>query len=364
MMKADIFYKKLFLIVAILLCSSISYAQETVAKKIERSYPFSNKGELHINNKYGNININGWDKKSIKITLHVEVSHKKRENANSMLERIDADFNVNTNFISISTEINEKSSGFFAKYFDKVNPFDLNMSNVKINYTVYLPTTAEIDVTNKFGDVIISNWNGKLKATIEHGDAWINENLTKAVINMKFGKIKTRDLSYGTINLKNGELDLVASKQLFINSSGSKIYVDAINSLELNSSKDEITINEVTNLQGDLEFSKITVNTLGDEMRIASLVTELKIYSIRRPDSKIFIDQESSEININISGQSLRFTAVLEEGLLRIPTSFRDIDTAVINNGKKIREISANYGKGTPGEYTIKGLKGIIILKE
>lgn len=339
-------------------------AQETVSKKVEKSYGLTNNGELHLNNKYGDVLINGWDRNAIKLVVDIEVSHKKKENAKDLLDRIDIETKVTNDFVSITSGINEKSTSFFSRYFNKMNPFDLDKSNIKINYTIYLPSNAEMDITNKFGDVIISDWEGKLKANVEHGNVWINDDLTNANISMKFGKLHTKNITYGNLTLKNGELDLEESKQLKINSSGTNMEIGTVSSLEIYSSKDEININEVTSIQGELAFSKVHINSVGEEIRLTTKIADLWVSKIEKPNSRIHIDQESSELNINIAGQSLIFNATLEQGLLRIPTSFTDIHTDVINKGKKIREINATYGNGPYGEFILTGLKGVIILKE
>ncbi|NJB69795.1 hypothetical protein GGR42_000257 [Saonia flava] len=343
---------------------SISFGQETVSKKIEKSYGLTNSGELHLNNKYGDVIINGWDRSSVRLTIDVEVTHKKKENAKDLLDRIDVTTKVTKDLVDLTTEIHQGSSGFFARYFSKVNPFDLDKSNIKINYTIYLPNNAEMNITNKFGDVIISDWQGKLKTNIEHGDFWINDDLTNAHINITFGKLNAKTITYGNITIKNGELDLEGSKQLQLTSSGTTMEIGAISSLEIESSKDEINIDEVKSIHGDLDFTKIHINTLGEEIDIKTKVADFWVSAITKPDSKIYIDQESSEFNISISGQSLIFNATLEQGLLRIPKSFTDIHTDIINNSRKIRKINATYGKGPYGEFVLTGLKGVIILKE
>ncbi|PCJ97197.1 MAG: hypothetical protein COA50_06040 [Flavobacteriaceae bacterium] len=363
-MGMDISYKKIaFLASFLLLCQTVP-AQETVSRKVEKSYGLTNNGELLLNNKYGDITIKGWDRNSIKITVNIEVSHKKRENAKELLDRVAITTRVTDDLVRVTSDINDKNTSFFSRYFSKVNPFDLDKSNIKINYTIFLPSNAEMDITNKFGDVIISDWEGKLKANVEHGNIWINDALTNANISVRFGKLKTKSISYANITIKNGELDLEGSERLRINSSGTTMEIGTVASLELYSSKDEININNVTTIEGEIKFGKVHINTVGEAISLSTVVADLWVYKIDNPNSRIRIDQESSELNINIAGQSLIFNATLEQGLLRIPKSFTEIHTDIINKGKKIRKINATYGEGPYGEFILTGLKGVIILKE
>lgn len=364
MMSKGTFYKKLLLIAMTVTSGCTLAAQEKASKKIERTYAMTHAGEFHLDNRYGNVAINGWEKNSIAITIDIKVSHKKKENAEDLLERINPEFKVVGDFVGITTEIAEKGTSFFSRYFNKANPFDFDKTNIRINYTVYLPVNAEIDVTNKFGDVIVADWTGKLKAKIEHGDMWINTDLTNANITMRFGKLRAKSITYGSISLKNGRIDMVESEDLRINSSGTTIKIQKVSSLDLYSSKDEVSIENVGSIMGDLRFSNIYIDTLGKEIGLRMKLVDFRVSNIEKPDAIVTIDQESSEIYLNVTGLAFKFDATLEEGLLRIPTSCTHIKTNVIDRGKKIREISASYGKGTPGRFSITGKKGAVVLRE
>ncbi len=339
-------------------------AQEKVSKKISKTYDMTSAGELYLDNKYGDVTIQGWKKNSIVISVEIKVSHKKKESAEDLLNRISPTIKVLDNFISVSSDIAEKSTGFFAKYFNKANPFDFDRSNVQINYTVNLPANAELEILNKFGDVIIEDYTGKLKLDAQHGDVWINENLNNADINLKYGKLRAESINYGSIRLKNGSLNLEKSKDLRLNSSGSNIDIEEITSLEIYSSKDEITIDEVESINGSLEFTNMQVNNLDDEINLSMKIADFKVDTIHSSDASIIIYQESSEISLNIEGFSFNFDATLEEGLVRLPKSFKNVNTKMLDKGKRVREITAKYGKDTPGKISITGEKGVILLKD
>ncbi len=360
-----IFYKPILLILILLLSNYNVWAQEKVSKKIENTYPLTNTGELHLDNKYGNIVVNGWEEKTIQIVVNIEVSKKKKEDAKELLKRIKSVINSTEDFISISSVIEEKSNSMFSRLFDKANPFDFDRGNIQINYDIYLPHNAEINITNKFGDIIMNGWNGKLKVNQQHGDIWINKSLNNANIEMKFGKLKTKSITYGTIRFKNGEIDIEESKELKITSSGTTITIENVASLEIQSSKDKITIQQIGNIQGELKFSSMNLNKVSEDINLTMEVTDFRVYKLQKPNANITINQESSELNINIAGTTLDFNASLEQGLLRIPKSFTNVKTNMIDKRKRIRKISATYGTNRDsGKFQITGTKGIIVLTE
>ncbi|GAA3608108.1 hypothetical protein GCM10022396_26730 [Flavivirga amylovorans] len=340
------------------------YSQEVLTKTIEEIYEMTNSGELHLENKYGNVTINGWEENDISIKIDVKVSNKKKDDAKILIDRIVANSKTVDDFVSIISEISDKNTSLFSRYFNKVNPFEFDKSNVEINMTIYLPMHAEIDITNKFGDVIIDNWTGRLKANIEHGDLWINEDIPNARITMKFGKLRSKSITYGTINLKNGDLDIASSDKLLLRTSGTKVEIDHVEDLEIISSKDEIIIQEVNKIQGELNFSNAQIEHVQEKITLNMKVAELRIAKINKPDAYVSINQESSDININITGLSFKFNATLEQGLLRLPKTFYNIENNMIDKSKRIREINAIYGKSASGIFSFNGKKGIIVLKE
>lgn len=358
----DIFYK--ILIVCILYSGHNIRAQEEVSKTIEKSYKFTNAGELQLENKYGNIIINGWDQNEIQIIVDIKVSKKEKEDAQELLTRIKPFFTVSGDFINIFSNIEEKSNSFFSRMLNRANPFDFDKGNIQIDYKINLPVNAEAQLTNKFGDIIISDWKGRLKVNLQHGDMWINNNLTNANIETKFGKLQAKSITYGNIELKNSELDLDTSEDLRITSSGSTITIDSVKNLEMYSSKDKATIRNSERIQGELRFSNVRLEEIKENIDLTLDVADLWVNEILKNDAHITIKQKSSELNINISNLSFDFSASLEQGLLRIPKSFVDIKTDVVDSKKKLRNITASYGLGKKGEFNITGKKGVIILKE
>lgn len=357
-------YKKLFLSIAVSLATFTLAAQIEVSKKISETFTMTNAGELHIDNKYGDIVINGWDEDTISIDVEIMVTHKKRDNAESLLERINPNIRAVNGFVSVTSEISDKNDGFFAKYFNKANPFDYDKSNIQINYTIYMPSKAELEITNKFGDVIIGDWTGKLKGDLQHSDMWINNDLNNADLNLKYGKLRARSINYGSIHINNGAMDIEESKDLRLNSNGTEITIDKISSLEIYSSKDDIVIEEAGTVHGDIKFTNLQLNNIYNEVNLTMKIADFKVLNINNDDVVLTLRQESSKVSLDVKGFAFEFEATLEQGLLRLPKSFKNVDTKMLDKGKRIRKISAHYGNAASGNISITGEKGAIILKD
>ncbi len=360
----DTRYKIVLWIAVVLLFFKMGTAQEKISKTIEKTLPLTNVGELRLENKYGDINVNGWNRNEVSISIKITVNHRKKENAKDLLGRINTKIKSSSGFASIVSEISNKNTGWLADLFNKANPIDFDRSRVQIDYQVYLPSKAKLKVTNRFGDVVIEDWSGPLNLLLEHGDLWVSDNLGKADITMKYGKLRARNINYASIYLKNGELDMIDSKSLRLNTDGSNMRLNAVSSLEIYSNKDDIFLEEVGTVYGSLKFSKLEAQRLIRNVDLNLKITDFRIAEILESAAEIVLEQESSDINLNVAGFSHRFSATLEQGVVRLPKSFENVNSNMLDKSSKLREIEATYGNGKEGSITITGIKGIVTLRE
>lgn len=361
-MKANLFYKNL-VICFFVAFSFTAVGQNKATKEIKKSHRLSNNGTLLLENKYGNIFIYGWDKESIDITVSIEAQRKNLDDAKELLNRITSNITATENQIIVKSEIEKKGKSFFKKYLSKIDPFKNEKTNTSINYTIYLPKSAAVEINNKYGDLIISDWNGKLDAHVEHGDIRTIEQISNSNISIKYGKLKARILEESEIESKDASVTIENSKNLKINSDGSEINLDEIERLELHSNKDNIEINTLKNGFGDVKYSTIIINNL-TKANLELYLAELRVLKFDTASPSLNINQEISDVYVNISNTSFDFSAQLEQGVLRIPKTMKNVNSKVVDKKNKIRNIIANYGDSEKGTLVFKGLKGVIILKE
>ncbi len=358
------FYKKLTLFIVAVTISQTFIAQEPVSKSIEKNLSIASDGAFYVDNKYGSVTINGWDNDNLEIIMNVKVFDKNEEEALNLLERIRPEVKIIGETIYLKSDISEKKQNTFSRFFNKVNPINLNKNNVQIDFTINIPKSITVDVTNKFGDVIIDAFEGNLHTTLQHGDMWINDSIKSATVNLKFGKLKSKTITNAIIELKNAELYLKSAEVIALKSSGSTIEIDEINQLNITSNKDKISIVKVNEIIGELKFSEVKIEHLTNLIGVNLKVTDLSIENIETPNPNIAIDQESSDIALNISDTAFKFSAYLKEGVLKMPITFSNINSNLIDKSEKLRQINATYGNNTTGIIKISGYRGTIILED
>lgn len=357
-----LFYKNIINALLVLMSCAV-FGQNKVSKEIKKTAAFYNNGQLYLENKYGDIFIDGWDKDIIEITVEIEAKGKNLEKAKELLNRINPEIEISGNVIMLKSHISEREQGFFNKYIRKVDAFNSEKTNTNINYRIYLPKQAEIEINNKYGDVIITNWRGALKAEVEHGDLRVTDSISKSNIAIKYGQLKASVLDNTSIIAKDATLSVAKSNKMKLDSNGSEIRFEEINNLELHSNKDNINIEQQNTIFGYVKYSTISLSNLNSKANLELHLAELRVLKCNK-NPIVNINQNTSNVYINISEYNFGFSAKLEQGVLRIPKTMKNISSKVLDKKNKIRNVKASYGNSHLGTLDLIGYKGIIILKE
>jgi len=231
-------------------------------KTIKKEFSITKDGEVKIDNKFGKVVVNTWEKNSVKIAVTVIVRADSEKEAQPLFERIAINFSNGRDFVKAKTEIEAKKSGWWGW-----GGWD-NNNDYAINYDVYLPATIELDLNNEHGETIIAQLSGDATIDIAHGnitaEGFLGElDLETAHSNgtIKAAKILKADLSHSNIRFKNiGESDLETAH--------CNIDIDNITTLRLDSRHTNFELGEIGDLRADSrhdDFEIEFINTIYSE---------------------------------------------------------------------------------------------------
>ena len=354
------FYKSV-LFLALTLLTNLLFGQSELKKEFSQTYDLSNDGALYLENKYGDVHISGWEKDVIQIEVNIETKGKNKSKVKELLDRVNPSIIATNRQIIIKSEIARKETGLIGKYINKIDPF--KKANAIINYRIYLPKYAEVEIYNKYGDIFISNWKGKLKAEVDYGNINSKEVISNSKITIRHGDVHAETITSSTIKMKEALLSITFGKDLKINSNGSEINIGTMEGLDITSNKDKIEINTLNGAFGSIEYSAVLFRNVENRINLHLSSAELKVMKLNKIPT-INISQTESEMYFNISDTNFSFNAKLEQGVLRIPKTMKNIESNILDKKKKLREITASYGGVRIGNIAFTGVKGVIILKE
>lgn len=281
--------------------------QKNQTKIIKKHFEVNPDATLEINNKYGNINLQTWDKNEIAFHIEIRVKGKNSDKVKERLDAISIDFSGNSKKVSASTNI--KKLGFFSRR---------NNTEFSIVYTVKLPKTNHIALTNEYGNISIDELSGKSAIVLEYG----NLNIEK--LNNSTNDFKLKYVSRANIDQIN---------KANISAGYTKVNIDQVENLTFNSNYTDLKINKVKKLNTKMDYGNLDIEKV-NQIDIESDYTQIKIGSLTQK-----LHAVNSYGSLNISELEKTFEKVL------IKTKYTNVSLGVKSDVGYKLDADISYGK-------------------
>ncbi|MEM6771803.1 MAG: hypothetical protein AAF597_14565, partial [Bacteroidota bacterium] len=142
-------------------------------KTYSETFNVNGEGSVRLENRYGEIRVETWERNEVKIDVRIRVTASDQEDADKTFDRIQIDFTSSTNRASATTSIgknNNKSKGLIERIFDGDWSWGGSSNNdYKIYYEVKMPASADLETTAKYCDVELPDLSGDTRLTIGYG---------------------------------------------------------------------------------------------------------------------------------------------------------------------------------------------------
>jgi hypothetical protein len=302
MEKMRVMYKIVVAIAAMVIPSLLFAGQgdNEKSKKIIKSFAIDQSAYVEIENKYGDIDIETWNKDSIRFEIIITVQSDKSDDLEGMLSLVKIDLKATNAFVLASTNWSEEV-GLFKKGILKINQEVSSNSRYNIHYKIKMPATIDLSIKNKFGNIFMMDYTGKLTIDQSYGDFRAHHITNFKQFSSKYGKVKIKEVDYGRINLQSvRSFDIDESIELDVESSSSEISLTEINTLNIVSSHDEIVIKKIDEINGSLSMSDLSIATLNSKFQMTTKYGSLKIGSVAMVCERINIESNKTDIELNL----------------------------------------------------------------
>jgi hypothetical protein len=183
-------------------------------KAYTKSYTIDANDKLQIDNSFGKITVNVWNKNEIKVDVDIKAYADDDDKAKELLDLVNINDNKSNDGVSFTTRIGDEGH--------KNNFWGTMTSNGKtsvrktiINYTVYMPSKNALTINNSYGAVILPELSGKLSINNSFGNL-IAKALTNAgnEINVKYCDANIVSLNGCDLKVAFGSLNLESADKL------------------------------------------------------------------------------------------------------------------------------------------------------
>jgi len=244
------------------------------------------------------------------------------------MNNIDLEFTGTKYYIIASTHFGSTSNVFFSDLRDLSESIIPSKNQVEIDYTVMVPSSMDINVSNKFGDIFIDDLKGNVSVSLSNGDLKINRLEGESSINHHFGKGIINYINNGKLTLSYSNLEIGEGKQLNVTSKSSEIYIDKVDILKIESRRDKYLAGQMNNLFGNSYFSDISVGSMHDEVNFSPGYGDFRIDSVSAGFSYINLNSDYSDIRMVFSKTSSFYLDIdyHPDVILRIPDDMGDFE--------------------------------------
>ncbi|MDA3952912.1 MAG: hypothetical protein PF485_04645 [Bacteroidales bacterium] len=301
-MKAPIFKSALLLIfVQILVITSAFAESEEFSKNLHKEYDANENTLLIIQNKFGDVDINNWDKDKVSIDVTITVDHKNEEKAKELIDYIEVKFSQTGNTIEAITTIDDK--------FSKWNTFTFNDNHKEfsIDYKVNVPKNIKLDLSSKYGNVFINEIAGHTKISVKYGNLKINKLTREAIkpyneiyLSYSNGTSTIEECKWLNLTIKYSELNITDCKALIAITKYSDLYVDKASSIVCESKYDDYRLGKITNFVTTSAYTDFEIDEIYKKLEFDNRYGNLNINYVPANFEKISIENEYGSINIGI----------------------------------------------------------------
>lgn len=297
-------------------------AQE-YTKTIKREFPLSATGTVNLINKYGRVDVKTWDKNRAKIEVTIVVKAASESQAQPVFERIRVDFSNDDSFVKAETFIESNKSSWFDWGSSSNTEF-------QINYQVYMPASASLDLNNKYGDALVAPLSGRTKVDVKYGNFRL-EGANALTVTLDYGNGTVVKSGDATVNVSYSKLNLNNVRNVNMTSKYSKLTVDNGADMNADSRYDEFQLTKVDRLTCTTKYGNIAVGN-------AESITATGQYT----DFKVNRLQESGTFDLMYGG--LRIENV-SKGFSKINLvgKYSDFKIGVENGASYVLDANANF---------------------
>ncbi|RPH32310.1 MAG: hypothetical protein EHM93_10040 [Bacteroidales bacterium] len=335
--------KTIKLLSALVLLATTAIAavgQDRVAKTYQKEFALTENSNIYLENRFGQMDIENWDKNSISITVEIKVDYPEGDKAARLLKAINIEFAQIGNDISAITKIDED----FIKSWKHL--FDSDSKDFSIDWEVKMPKQSSITLVNKYGDIFINELTGKCKVELRYGNLKANrifrdnsEPLSNLTIS--YGNASIDEVNWFKAEIKYAKLSITKAKAIVILSRYSKISIDQVSSVVSESKGDSYSIGTISNFVGEGANTAYRMDELTKKLDLTVKYGDVKI-------DKIPVGFESIKFSGGYSGISARIDP-LASYYLTGNAAYGDI---IFNTSNRLNRIES------PTRLEVEGLIG------
>lgn len=292
-------------------------------KEIRKEFAMDPSGIVAVSNKYGKVQVHAWNKPVASFQIVITVDTKSAEEADQIFEAISINFSHSTREVKAHTEITSKPKNVWSWWWDSGKSSDF-----RIDYVVYIPEMAQVDLQNKYGDIYIDPLANLARIQLSYGNlrmAGSSDNVdidlgySKANIahtanlsgNAKYSTLKCSKAQNVSCNTKYSKVEFSEANEMNVNSKYDTYVLGKISSIKNEGKYDDFEINEVDHIVVRTAFTDWDVQQLNESAVVDMKYGAFKVYKVNSTCEKIDFFGSHAQMKLGVK-QNVAFQIVAQ----------------------------------------------------
>lgn len=328
----------------------------------ERTFKASGTYVVSVNNKYGSVVVSTWEKDSVRISVIRRVSEKSRERLKRMVESIDIRFREGTGQVWAETVVGSKHTTFIQDVKEAGN-FSSATPRTRIDYKIMVPANVSVEITNKYGDVVLPSLSGNAKIDLSNGNLQARDFKGLAEMNLAFGSAEIRSIKQGKVFLNFMNFVCDASDKLSLEGRSSEIRIKEAGQLKIDSRRDRLSLGQVKVLEATTYFSSLSCLNLKEFVRLDLTYGRLEQLTMDRDFKGCEIVSQTCDVNLRCVAPAAYSALIRSNKPIKVPGGVKS-EVAGYESVIKTEPVRFNYLKRMPADkIKVNILDGELIIE-
>jgi hypothetical protein len=189
------------------------YSVETAEKSriISKSYSVNRNDKLAINNQYGKVGVQVWNKNEIKVDVEIKAFEATDHGAQELLDKVKITDLRQNNLISFKTDIERSKMNIWTR----IRNGKEERRGVQINYLIYMPAKNALDISNRYGSTNLPDFTGPVNIISSYGSFTAGKLDNPAnQVKISYGSANIDEYANGNLNVSYGGLKLSRAEKI------------------------------------------------------------------------------------------------------------------------------------------------------
>jgi hypothetical protein len=273
-------------------------AQFTESREFTKRFRIQPETRIDITNKYGRIELNTWEKDSVVIRFRMEINAKKPDKLGKMLNELDFDISNSQHYLIVKTQIDQNRSQIESELLKFKETILQTNGSIRIDLEVWLPDDHELRLENKFGDIVMGDFQGETQIVLSNGKLKCGELPKRATLNLSFTDATINNLANARIISNYSDINLRNSGILRLETKSSTLEILNSADLSIDSRRDKYRIRLADKIDAYGNFSHFMVSELKNKASMRLSYGSLDIEKILTDFSNIYVESRSTNLNL------------------------------------------------------------------